>query len=278
MRIFPFRRTISSALILSLSVPLALTITVSQTEQHLFRRRAELLLNQIQSLELRKTPWPEARRSLSLWTANSKFYDPCDERRCSLQIKLDEFVFHFISTNTVFLHWDDYVRWRLKLSYATGPFVRFEAVALRLYMAIGGQPATVSATIGMMDGTVSTKDFEVKTVVYTRYSLLAFLGVRGGPDFLIAGAYTVSHINPRASGWCEPQFALHPNYLICGLMGVAGWVYFTPDTNAPDIHRLMDFNLSCLTRILPCRTQLDIMPKAWAQYLAERPPEDTVSH
>lgn len=281
MRLFPFRRKITRAFILSLPISLALIIAASQIEQYFFRHRAELLLNQIQSLELSKTPWPEARTSLSLWAAKSKFYEPCDEHQCALQISLDEFVFHFVTTTLVFVHLDDYIRWRLKLPDATVPFALFEAVALRLYMALGGQPASVSATVGMTNGIVSSKAFEVKTVVYPRYSLLAFLGVRGGPDFLLGGAYTVSQISTSVSGWCERQFTLHPSYMICGPDGcegcVAGWAHFTPETNPADIRRLMDFNLSCLTRILPCRTQLDIMPRAWAQYLAERPSENASS-
>ena len=280
MRLFLFRRKISHVFVLSLSILLALIITVSQIEQRLFRHKAELLLNQIQSLELRKTPWTEARKSLGPWAASTTFYDPCNGHECSLQIGLNEFVFHFVSTNLVFLHLDDYIRWRLNLSYATGPFVLFEAVSLRLYMALGGQPATVNATVGVSDGIVSSKSFEVKALIYPQ-DVGSLLRMRG-PDFLWAGAYTVSQISPRASGWREPQLNLHPDYIIGGPDGcegcVAGWVNFTPDTNSADIHRLMDFNLSCLTRILPCRTQLDLMPKAWAQYLAERRPDNTISH
>jgi hypothetical protein len=273
VRPFPFRRKLSSVLVLVVSASILLTIAGTQIEQHVFRRKAELLLSRIQAFDLRKTSWREARKSLEPWAAYAKAYFPCNEDRCTVRITVDEFVFHFVSSNPVFMHLDDYIRWRLRLSYANGPFVLFEAAALRLYMASGGQPATVSATLGMIDGVVSSKSFELKTLVYPR-DVHSFLGGRG-PDSLLAGAYTVSQINPHVSGRCERQFALHPNYIVCGPDGcegcVAGWVNFTPDTDMVDIHRLMSFSLSCLTRILPCRTQLDIMPSAWAQYLAERP-------
>jgi len=36
----------------------------------------------------------------------------------------------------------------------------------------------------------------------------------------------------------------------------------------------MQFDLSCLTRWHPCLTQTDIMPAAWAQYLAENASSD----
>jgi hypothetical protein len=47
---------------------------------------------------------------------------------------------------------------------------------------------------------------------------------------------------------------------------VEGHVLFTPHTAHEDVRRLMDFDLSCLTRWLPCGTQADILPSAWAQY------------
>jgi hypothetical protein len=49
-----------------------------------------------------------------------------------------------------------------------------------------------------------------------------------------------------------------------------GWVKFTPYAAPEDVYRLMQLNLSCLTRWHPCVTQSDIMPAAWVQYLAER--------
>jgi hypothetical protein len=49
------------ALLLGLCAVLSLTLLVSQIEQRLFRRRAELLLSQVQALELRKNAL--ARRS-----------------------------------------------------------------------------------------------------------------------------------------------------------------------------------------------------------------------
>lgn len=55
---------------------------------------------------------------------------------------------------------------------------------------------------------------------------------------------------------------------------VEGWAKFTPYTAPADIRRLLQFDLSCLTRWHPCLTQSDIMPAAWAQYEAEQPKVD----
>jgi hypothetical protein len=58
---------------------------------------------------------------------------------------------------------------------------------------------------------------------------------------------------------------------------VAGWATFTPYAAPADVQRLMQVDLSCLTRWRSCVTQGEIMPIAWAQYLAERPLVDGCS-
>ena len=61
------------ALSLSLCSLLFLTLLASQVEQRLFRRRAELLLSQLQSLELRKTSWQDAQTQFQRWGPNREF-------------------------------------------------------------------------------------------------------------------------------------------------------------------------------------------------------------
>lgn len=50
---------------------------------------------------------------------------------------------------------------------------------------------------------------------------------------------------------------------------MAVWAKFTPYADATDVSRLMQFNLDCITRWHPCRTQQDIMPTVWAQVQRE---------
>ena len=69
------------ALFLGLCVLFSLALVVSQIEQHLFRRRAELLLAEIQSLELRKTPWHEAQTQFQRWGPESKLDDQGNEHK-----------------------------------------------------------------------------------------------------------------------------------------------------------------------------------------------------
>ncbi|MGA9668873.1 MAG: hypothetical protein WBQ94_06670, partial [Terracidiphilus sp.] len=46
---------------------------------------------------------------------------------------------------------------------------------------------------------------------------------------------------------------------------------YTPLAGREKIRELTDFNFSCFTRILPCKTEADIMPTAWRQYQEEGP-------
>jgi hypothetical protein len=48
-------------------------------------------------------------------------------------------------------------------------------------------------------------------------------------------------------------------------------VTFAPQANSSDVNRLMQFDLSCLNRWWhPCRTQADVMPAAWQQFLQDQ--------
>jgi len=147
-------------------VLLSLALIVSQVEQHLFRRRGELLLAEIQSLELRKTPWHEAQSQFRRWGRDSKLDDQCNEHKCSLKITLDERVLGYLFKRNVFVRLDDYFRWRLKLSYDIGPFARLELVLLRAYVCVGGRPARIVAIVGMRDGIVWSKGFSVFIETY----------------------------------------------------------------------------------------------------------------
>jgi hypothetical protein len=71
------------------------------------------------------------------------------------------------------------------------------------------------------------------------------------------------------------QSLLHPNYLVGafskwlnadtgGSPAVIVWAEFSPDANTEDVSRLMQFDLSCLTRLLSC-SERDLMPTVWTQ-------------
>jgi hypothetical protein len=260
------------ALSLSFGALLFLTLLTSQIEQHLFRRRAELLLSQLQSLELRKTSWQDAQTQFQSWGANREFDKGCSSQKCSLKITLNEFVLGHLTQRNLFEKLDDYFRWRLKLSYSEGPFVHAEFWLIRLYMCMGGRPARVIANIGMRDGTVWSKGTSVW--VETLIDSAEWSGDQPFEFSLIAEVNSAPRFDYYGSPRVSSQLMLHQNYVIGRPGGcevcVEGWVKFTPYAAPEDVHRLMQLDLSCLTRWHPCVSQNEIMPAAWAQYVAER--------
>ena len=262
----PLLRNGLLVLLLSLCALLLLTILAIQIKQHIFRHRVERLLSEIQALELRKTPWQEAQTQFQQWNANRRYDDPCDAHKCSFEIVLNDFVLGDVYGNNAFVVLDNYIRWRLKLSYDVGPFEHLHLFLLGASMHVGARPARVVARIRMRDGIVWGKAIAMYIETY-----------RGSSQYeLAAEVYSVPRFDRYGGGWIDPQLLLHSNYDINRPSGcdgcVSGWVKFTPYAALVDVHRLMQLNLSCLTRWHPCLTQSDIMPAAWAQHLAEDSP------
>ena len=247
-------------------------LLASQVEQRFYRSRAELLLSHVQSFELGKTPWPDAQRQLQHWARETKLNDQCSVSECTVEITLFEPVYGFVSRSLVFVYLDDYLRWRLRLSYDEGPFVRMEQAVLRTYILLGGRPAKITATAGMRDGVLWSKGFSVVMEIYW-HNIPEFNPNRWFEYSLIAATRSVPQLDFSGQKWFDPQIARHPNYLISRPSGceicVMGYVHFTPYADPANVRRLMQVNLSCLTRIRPCVDQSDIMPAAWKQYLEE---------
>jgi hypothetical protein len=256
------------ALSLSLCTLLILIVFSSQIEQHIFRHRGERLLAETQALELRKTSWSEALQKFQHWGGAEKFSDICNDHECTVEIHLSEPVYNFVSRSFFFVHLDDYLRWRFRLNYQMGPFVRAENALLHLYLHAGGRPAVVSSFVGMQEGIVWNKEFGIYLETFAHGDPNVWEGVYA----LSADIRTVSNFSEDESR--NPQLTLHSNYVInrpggCEIC-VLGWVHFSPYADPIDMKRLMTLNLSCLTRFHPCRTQQDIMPDAWTQFLAEK--------
>lgn len=260
-------RTAILALSLCPIALLCLTLVASQVDQHIFRYRAERLLAEIQSIELGTTPWHEAQSRFQHWGTNERNDDHCSEQQCSFEITLIEPVYNFISKNLLFGHLDDYLRWRLKLTYDTGPFVRMEVALLRAYLVLGGRPAKVIARVGMRDGTVWSKGFETTIEAYWHIDQFTAL---------VSNVECIPQFASSNRDQNDPQLKLHPKYIIKRLNGCCddiSYVRFTPQASPDDVRRLLQFDLSCLTRIHACVSQSDLIPAAWEQYLAERTSE-----
>jgi hypothetical protein len=119
--VYRFTKKLLWGAALTVAALILMVFVASQVEQHFFRRRAELLLTQIQSLELGKTQWSQAKGQLKNWDAESTFDDNCTEAECLVDIRLVEPVYGFVVGSNFLRRMDDYIRLRLKLSYDQDP-------------------------------------------------------------------------------------------------------------------------------------------------------------
>lgn len=104
---FRFLRKGLFALLLSVCLSLCLVLLAGQVEQRVFRHRAERLLSEVQSIELRKTPWNQAQNQLQHWGPSRSTNEPCNKHECSLTITLDEFAYRHVTQRNLFVKLDD---------------------------------------------------------------------------------------------------------------------------------------------------------------------------
>ena len=214
-------------MIVSLLGILLVLVAAIHLDQYLLRRKAERLLADIQSLELRKSTYADARRVMGRWNGDMRKFGPCQRDSCDVQIDLRDFAWR---------------RFR---------FLGEHEVLEMLYRILGGRPAWVGAFIGVRDDTVWQKGIE------TWIEYPAGNNVHENSYITLVG---------RASSSSILGSALHPEYefggcVHCGQIGVT----FTPYADAADVKRLMEFDFACLTRWHPCETGADILPTVWRE-------------
>jgi hypothetical protein len=215
-------------------------------QQHILRRRAESLLSDIRGLNLRTSTFANAQITFRRWATWGNYADGCSERFCSFDVALNDFVYDHLEI------------------FGGRPWL------LRPYLLVGGRPARVRAYLVVRNGLVWAKGFSVAMEVtpggegepWSHVSSYSLIGeARSVPRFGAIGS------------WAE--LALHPNYIIGKPGGCTTclmvYANFTPYADVADVNRLMQFDLSCLTRWHPCRREGDLMPAAWEQRLRERP-------
>lgn len=242
MRAFSLQPRILFRAALALSFLLLVAVIAIHVQQQVLRRRAERLLVDIRTLDLRKTTFAEAQTVFRRWSSWGRYEGECKEESCAFEVTLQDFSYNHRSI------------------FYDRPWL------YRPYMFVGGRPAQVHAGISVRNGIVWAKSFYVTVEVPPRGS--------PGWDYeygLIGDAQTVSRFTWGANAGLK----LHPNYVVDRPGGCTGclavYALFTPYADREDIKRLMQFDLSCLTRWRPCREQGDIMPAAWAEHLAEEP-------
>jgi len=247
-----------SAIILVACVSVYLRI-----EQYRFRRQAERLLGDVRGLELRKASAVEVRSIVKKWGFEEWGQGPgpgkpCTEDDCIYRLELARKTDRDISSN---------------------PFA-FRGVTLPLEW-LGSRPTVVYAWAQIHANVLASVSFSV-------WTLGRGCDARSRLECTLMGYADTKQRRGEWSSHQQPdvklkQYLLHPSYLVGafpewlnadtgGSPAVIVWAEFSPDANTEDVSRLMQFDLSCLTRFLSCRER-DLMPTVWAQSVedARRP-------
>jgi hypothetical protein len=231
------RRGLMYAL-LALLLASAVVATFIPIQQQILRRRAERLLADIRNLELRRSTWTDAQEIFNHWGAWGHYDGTCTQQSCSYLIEFGDFA------NT-----HPHLAQRLLF---------FE----RAYRLLGGRRSLIKAGLGVQNGVIWSKGF----------SLFVEVPPERPPNnyeyTLIGSAWSASRLRSIRTSLID-----HPNYLVSTPAGCTGCLAvladFSPYADTADVERLMQFNLSCLTKRHPCREKAEIMPTAWTQYLKD---------
>jgi hypothetical protein len=223
-------------LLLTGAVAVLGAMALIQAQQRILQRRAESLLQDIQSLELRQASFAQAellRRKWRKWEINNPV-DACTAERCDIEIVLRDLSYR---------------------PWAPG------SVALALYRAYqmaGGRGAEIRATVTVRNDRVWGKGFA-----------LSLHAVNQFPNGQIAGDARRGWARsaPRV-GFIDLR---HPDYEVG--IGVPPFIFvsFSPFAPNADVKELMKFNLGCLEPYYQCRQLSDLMPEAWRRLQADGP-------
>ncbi len=222
---------------LGIFVVFLFAIVLTQIEQHLLRRRAENLLADVRSLEIHRATLSDVQKLKRKWGHLAHYEGNCTEHACTLEILWNDFYFRNADL-----------------------FSRFDV--LHFFLLAGARPEQIKARVTVDNGVASGKGFYVVVEAIGDWAQGRWW------DYpLMGNAYSLSSFE----GNYRPP-ANHPNYIVGRPGGCDGpcrevHFIFSPSADSATVNRLMQIDLSCLTRwIHPCHTEGDIMPSAWAQY------------
>jgi len=232
----------SGGLILLLLLTLA--ILGVPIQQQILGCRSERLPTDLRRLNLRESTWADAQQIFTRWGAWGHYDGSCTQRKCLYEISLGDLV-----------NMHPYLIDRLQR-------------VLPIYRFLSGRPSLIRAYVSVVDGVVWGKGFSVYVEVPPEKRVAATFGGYGYT--LIGKSGSVSRFPPLRF---RTAFIDHPNYLVRPPDGCSAckalFADFSPYADSNTVQKLMHFDLSCITRRDPCRTQADIMPDAWAEYLKD---------
>jgi len=210
------------------AIVLVLSVAI-HVDRYVLRRKAEHLLADLKSLEMRKSTYQDARVVMNRWKDSIHQEDSCQPSRCDVQIALRD----------IFTQHQAILANHQKLAYVFGSIYRF----------LGARTAMIDGTIRVRRNIVWGKGIRALTESSNMRILTGEAG-SGSP-------MTISSLHPEygVDSWAG----------CC----IDAQVIFTPYTDPADVNRLMDIDFSCLTRSIPCKEKAEILPTAWNEFVAE---------
>jgi len=224
-------------------------------QSYLFRRQAERLMADFQTLKLRQTKWPEAESLTHKWGKYGHYQSDCNASFCRYTIALESPEIK-MAARLPRGAWENRFTTNLTVS-------RF----FNLFDLLAGRPAILTATFVVQDSIVLRKS------AFFLYQVVpSFVGSDGAYS-LIATVVTRSRLSSDEYLLTDSeQLAKHPYYTYnrpggCSTCLMAR-VSFTPYAPESEMRWLTTFNLACLTNFMPCRNLEDIYPASedWHLY------------
>lgn len=218
-----------------------------QVQQHLLRWRAERLLNEIRDIQMGKSTWADAQKMMNEWGEWGGYESSCTSERCDYQIAMEDefrvFPIYFMPNGHIWKEPRECCRWLFKP-----------------YQVLGGRYELVDARIQVKDGIIWTKSFGISTFVNPIFQKIEWQN-----QYMLSGDVDgETHISSFTE-W--PYLLRHPEYSaeivpICTGCKIIR-ATFSPYTENKVQDQLLDFNLSCLTRWMECKSGEEIYPGAW---------------
>lgn len=203
-------------------------------DQYLLRRKAEHLLSDLRSLEMRKSTYDDAQRVIDRWKENIHQRSPCQPNRCDVEIVIGGFYFH---NEEFFVHHPKF---------------------MRVWQVLGGRPAGV-------DGYVRVR----KNVVWGKGIRAIVLGYSAAQGWDVELVGRMGSGPPDVVSTLHPEYDVGIGRHTTGVFSSGVYADFTPYADPADVRRLMDIDFSCLTRWRSCQTGADIAPTVWNEATAE---------
>jgi len=220
---------------------LILLFTAWATEeatQRIQRSRAERLLGDVRALNVDHSQWKDVQPMMQTWGRWSSSKTPCTEQSCNYHIDVEQTLPPFL----------------------VGDPARGRKWLPRFANLLGLRSSAVRAGFAMDRGVVTAKWFgEQVTLPVADWGLrtdyVPFLSVLAGESSMFKADANQHLLHPNRA------VERANNYLI---------VSYTPDEEATEKARLMDFDFHCITAIKPCRSEFYILPEAWQMWQMEK--------